>query len=250
MERIQILFKELEDKIDNNHDELLDWSKNYFNETNKKRYINDLAIINEYYTDGEILEIGSAPYHLTFLLKSSGYRVTGIDIDPQRQSSFIKDAELNIVKCDIENEPLPFEENSFKYIIFNEIFEHLRINPIQTLREINRVLHPDGVFVISTPNLYGLRNVVNLLLGKGFDNPYEEFLKIETIQHMGHVRVYSVKQMKVFLLNTGFTPLKTQIKTFERYRGLWRLLIIFPLFFKHFNTIQIHICRKTSSKIK
>jgi len=244
MEELHKLFKELEEKIESVDDELSAWSKNYFNEGNKKRYINDIALIKEYYSSGEILEIGAAPFHLTYLLKRSGYSVTGIDINPQRQSSFIKDTKLNIVKSNIENEPLPFEDNSFKYIIFNEIFEHLRINPIGTLREINRVLHPDGIFVISTPNLYGFRNVVNFLLGKGFDNPYEEFLKIETIKHMGHVRIYSVKQLKEFLLNTGYNPIKTQIKTFDSYKGFWKLFILFPKLFPFFNSIQIHICKK------
>ena len=173
-----------------------------------------------------------------------GYDVTGIDIDPQRHAAFLKETNLKIIKCNIEHESLPFEDNSFKFIMFNEIFEHLRINPIKTLREINRVLHPEGIFLISTPNLYGLRNVVNFLLGKGFDNPYEEFLKIETIQHMGHVRVYSVNQLKEFLINTGFIPHKTQIKTFEKVNGLWKLFTWVPHIFPIFNSIQIHICKK------
>ncbi len=240
MEDIQKQFNELGEKLAINKDELSDWSLNYFNAASKKRYINDISIIDKHFKSGEILEIGSAPY----ILKKRGYSVTGIDINPQRQSTFIKDTNLHIVKCDIENEPLPFEDNSFKYILFNEIFEHLRINPIQTLREINRVLHPDGIFVLSTPNLYNFKNIVNFLLGKGFDNPYDEFLKIETIQHMGHVRIYSIKQLKTFLLNTGFKPIKTQVKTFESYNGLWRLFVLFPRLFPALNTIQIHICKK------
>ncbi|MCF8388155.1 MAG: methyltransferase domain-containing protein [Bacteroidales bacterium] len=246
MEEYRKLFTELRKKVESINDDLSDWSLNYFNEANKKRYINDMRLIRDYYDSGEILEIGAAPYHLTFLLERTGYKVTGIDINPDRYFNFIEETDLNIIKCDIESEPLPFEDNSFKFIIFNEIFEHLRINPIKTLKEINRVLHPEGKFLISTPNLYGIRNLINFLLGKGFDNPYEEFLKIETIQHMGHVRIYSVNQIRKFLLKTGFHPIKTDIKTFDKYKGLWKLFIVLPWLFPFFNSIQIHICKKTT----
>src|SRR5690554_4671144 len=110
--------------------ELADWSRNYFNH-HQRRYDYDLKNLDRHYSAGDILEVGSAPYHLTYLIQQSGRPVQGVDIDPSRQMDFIRAAELNIVRCNIEREVLPFADNSFHYIIFNEIFEHLRINPIQ-----------------------------------------------------------------------------------------------------------------------
>ncbi len=183
--------------------DLENWSRNYLH-NHKKRYLHDIKLVEENYNTGKILELGSAPYHLTFILKEMKLPVTGVDISPERFSNFIDSQNLEIVKCNVETEKLPFENNTFHLILFNEIFEHLRINPIATLREINRVLHPDGILILTTPSLYSIRNVVYLLLGKGFDDPYEQFKRIEDIGHMGHVREYTGKQIKKFLANTGF----------------------------------------------
>ena len=237
------IFSALEDAIGTDQSDLAEWSKNYY-QYHQERYSYDLSLIDRFYQTGSILEIGSSPYHLTNLLKLKGLPVMGVDIDPVRQADFISRNNLQIVKCNIETEPLPFEDNAFHYIIFTEIFEHMRINPIATLREVNRVLHPDGVMVLSTPNLYSIRNVVNLMVGKGFDNPYNQFIKLETIGHMGHVREYTVSQVKTFLKNTGFYSDKVEMKSHQPLKGMWRVFNVVRKVLPVFHTYQVHICRK------
>ena len=212
--------------------------------THTKRYFHDLSLLEQYYQEGEILEVGSSPYHLTYLLQQKGYPVTGLDILPERQQAFLDRTQLKIIQNNVETEPLPFPDNSFHYIIFNEIFEHLRINPIQTLREVNRVLHPDGYLALSTPNLYAVRNIVLFLLGRGFDDPYEEFKKLETIQHMGHVREYTVKQVRKFLTETGFQSEAVLLRSFIPMSGTWRLFNGLRKIVPGINEFQIHIARK------
>ncbi|MFW5804499.1 MAG: class I SAM-dependent methyltransferase [bacterium] len=208
--------KILEECIINSHgyspkDSLYSWSNEYFFK-HKKRYAGDLKIINEVHKEGAILEIGAAPYHMTVALKILGFPVTAVDVDPSRFSEYLKIHDLNVIKCDIENEKLPFNDNHFKLIIFNEVFEHLRINPIATLKELNRILHPNGKFIISTPNLYAIENILYYISGKGFDNAYKQFSKLETIGHMGHVRIYTSKQIKKFLKNCGYKVERTMFR--------------------------------------
>jgi len=243
MEELQI-FNDLQKEVNLADGILGDWARNYYQEGNKRRYRNDLKLVEKYYKGGRILEIGAAPYQLTYILQRKGFDITGIDIAPERMDSFISRTHLNIVKCDIESEALPFDDHSFHYIIFNEIFEHLRINPIQTLREINRVLHPEGILALSTPNLYSITNIIKFTLGMGMDNPYEEFLKLETIQHMGHVREYSIRQVKIFLENTGFTSIEVQRKSFGRLKGLWTPFNFIRKLIPGIHALQIHICGK------
>jgi hypothetical protein len=50
----------------------------YFSE-HKNRYRSDLQIIENLYTRGEILEIGSLPCFLTFCLKRLGYPVISLN---------------------------------------------------------------------------------------------------------------------------------------------------------------------------
>lgn len=223
--------------------ELSKWSQNYLN-LHLNRYEYDLQTLQKYYSDGQVLEIGSAPYQLTYLIKEAGYPIIGIDIDPDRQADFIRSAGLDIRKNDIDSEELPFEDNSFKYILFNEVFEHLRINPIQTLNEIRRVLHPDGVLVLSTPNLYSLQNVIKMFSGKGFDSPFQEFNKLQTIGHMGHVREYSLSQMKEFVENTGYKIVEVDLVSHRPIKGIFAPLNLITKAFPFFNKYQVLILKK------
>ncbi len=223
--------------------ELENWSRNYLH-NHKKRYLHDIQLIKKNYQTGKILELGSAPYHLTYILKEMDLPVTGVDISPERFTKFIQSQNLDIIKCNIDNEKLQFTDNSFHLILFNEIFEHLRINPIATLREINRVLHPDGILILTTPSLYSIRNVVYLMLGKGFDDPYDQFKRLEDIGHMGHVREYTGKQVKKFLINTGFKSKDMQFKAVDKLKGSWIILSPLRKLFPGLNSFQIHVCNK------
>ena len=209
---IDFIFKELEDELDLLGPQLVKWNRQYLS-FQRKRYENDLEIVKNYHKYGDILEIGSAPYHFTFCLKKLGYSVIGLDISPERGADFIRKHDLYIIKCDIERNKIPFHEGRFNFIIFNEIFEHLRINPIFALREVNRVLNPDGILILSTPNLYSIMNIIKFILGKGCcGDPYKEFEKLYTLGHMGHVRLYSTKEIKNFLEKTGFKVIKVLYK--------------------------------------
>ncbi|NET09672.1 MAG: class I SAM-dependent methyltransferase [Symploca sp. SIO2B6] len=145
---------------------------------------------------------------LTEALSLSNYDVTGIDIAPERYQKTIEKISLNIVKCDIELEKLPFEDNSFDAVIFNEIFEHLRINPVFTLSEVRRIIKPSGTLILSTTNLRSLHGLYNFLLrNRSYScagNIYAQYQKLEKLGHMGHVREYTTEEVIEFLDNIGF----------------------------------------------
>ncbi len=246
-QRLQDGISELKALIAKDEADIGKWSLNYFN-NHQKRYLFDLKLIEKTYSQGKILEIGSAPYHLTFLLKKAGYDVVGVDIDPERQKNFLANAGLDIFKNNIETEALPFPDNSVELIIFNEVFEHLRINPIKTLKEINRVLSPSGKLILSTPNLYSLQNIVNLILGKGFDDPYDQFDRLEKIGHMGHVREYTIKQVRKFLKNTGFIPKQVLLVSHTPLKGMWKLISWKRKVIKGLNTFQVHVAGKAQNQ--
>ncbi len=204
MSKIEIVFKELSRDLAPENIESVEWIHGYFSD-HKKRYASNLEDIRRYYSSGDVLEIGSFPYHMTYCLKKLGYPVTGVDLNPDRWKTFHDKHGLDIVKCDIETEEIPFEDEKFGFIVLSEVFEHLRIDPIFTLKEINRVLAPGGKLILMTPNLYSISNIVKFISGKGGANdPYKQYEKLYTKGHMGHVREYSTGEIKRFLQKTGY----------------------------------------------
>lgn len=175
----------------------------------KSRIASDLDIAKDYVIkSSRILECGSVPLIFTTALSHCNFNVTGCDIAPERYADTIDKVGLSIVKCDIETEQLPFEDGTFDAVVFNELFEHLRINPIFTLLEVRRIMKPGAILMLSSPNLRSLAGIINFLLkNKAYScsgNTYVEYLKLERLGHMGHVREYTTTEVIEFLENIGF----------------------------------------------
>ncbi len=182
----------------------------------------------------KILDIGSAPCHLLFCMKYLGYKIVGVDIAPERVKDFITANNLEVIKCNIETQRLPFKNNTFDAVIFTEVFEHLRIDPIFALEEINRVLKPNGLLFFSTPNFYSLGNIKRIVSGKGFNDAFHEFMKLRKLGHMGHIREYTLIELRKFLNYAGFEIVEVHRFHFGRNKlksAIYKLLPRFRPFF-------------------
>jgi len=180
------------------------WWSNYLN-THYTRYIYTILLLEQCEQSGKILEIGCLPGHLIILLKLLGHDVHGVDIAPNRANLLWEKYNVNIEKVDIEQDSLPFPAETFDTVLFVEILEHLRLNPLHALREAHRVLKINGRIIVSTPNIT-LRHRIDFLKGRSYQgNPVEEFKKLERIGHMGHIRLYTSEEVKRFLEHSGFT---------------------------------------------
>lgn len=173
------------------------------------RYEFDLEVISCLFKKKcRVLDCGAAPFVLPLVLFREGFLVKCVDVNPDRYSNVNK-LPIKIEKCDIERDRLPYEDNAFELVLFNEIFEHLRKDIPKTMREISRVLKKEGVLMLSTPNLYSIKGIVNFLFKrKAYSCAHSlshEWLKIEKIGHMGHIREYTAKEVCIFLEDFGFT---------------------------------------------
>ena len=175
----------------------------------RERLAHDLRMVDGLASDGaRILEYGAIPLLMTAALELTGYEVSAVDLAPERFGSSIADLGLDVRKVDVEHEMLPFPDDTFVVVLMNELFEHLRIDPIFTLREAQRVLAPGGTLLLSTPNLRSLRGVRNLLLyNQAYASSagvYQQYEKLERLGHMGHVREYTTREVVEFLERIGF----------------------------------------------
>ena len=209
----------------------------------------NVEIIQKYYQGGEILEIGAMPCHLTYCMKKLDLPVVGVDIEPSRADDFLNKHGLIVKKCDIEMEPLPFPNDKFGLVFFDQVFEHLRMNPIAVLKELHRVLAPGGLIILGTPNLCALHTRWELFCGRGYDDPYVEFEKLHWLGHMGHVREYTISQVRKFLCKTGFEIVDAEFRMYNPVRTkkvLYFLQDLCMLMVPRWRPNQIFIARKHS----
>lgn len=176
---------------------------NLFN--HQRRYLADLSLVQRWMPSGCLLDVGCAPAHMTALLRLTGREVVGVDLAPARVASFIERLGLDVRGCDIEREPLPFGDESFDGALLCETFEHLRIDPVFVLAEIQRVLAPGARLLVTTPNVYSLPSLGRFLSGRSVADPWQEFGKLRTLGHMGHVREYSMREVRRFLVASGWS---------------------------------------------
>lgn len=242
--RLPKILESLAKEIHLDNSILKEWSENYFKHS-KVRYKTELNFFtSELSKSSQILEIGVLPCQMNYILKSLDFNVEGVDLFPDRMNDFIHRNRLKVTKVDIEKEPLPYEDNSFDIVLLAEVFEHLRINPINTLKDIFRVLNPNGVLFLATPNFYSLKNILSILKGKGYGNPYLEYNKLNTIGHMGHVREYSMNQVNDFLKETGFKTIKHSKVSYGNYYRPKIVGNILCSFFPFVNSHQLFLAKK------
>ncbi|TVR83694.1 MAG: class I SAM-dependent methyltransferase [Chitinophagaceae bacterium] len=216
------------------------WAVNYYDQF-LERFIEDIELVEKYSPkNGHILDIGSAPFYTTYLLREKGFQIQAIDINPENYKPFINQTGLEVHKTNIETEKLPFEDSTFDVILFSEVFEHLRIDLINTMSEFKRVLKPGGILLLSTPNFFEIEKLFNLIF-KGRTAPiYEEYKLLQEHGFMGHVREYTAKDVKIFMEKLGYQCLKTHYRGKAPFnKGIKRYMRafvhrIFPRFRKWF----------------
>lgn len=199
------LIKEISSHVLASDPALNQWLGEY-SKTHMSRIAQDLHLTRIFFpNNSKLLDVGSIPPLFIGAAQRIGYDISGLDIGPDRLSETIAALQLNIRQCDVEKEPIPFESGTFDGVVFNEIFEHLRMNPIETLLEVKRVLKPGGLLVLSTPNSLSLRHILRTLAsGRIGPDIYDEFEKLGSLGHMGHVREYTVNEVAEFLSKLGF----------------------------------------------
>lgn len=105
------------------------------------------------FVDGRrVLDAGSGTGFGTVMLAAAGAEhVVGIDNDQAavEQANADRPDNVEFAVCDVA--AMPFDDASFDIVTCMEVIEHVE-NPERVLEELHRVLKPNGLLLLSTPN--------------------------------------------------------------------------------------------------
>lgn len=143
----------------------------------------------------KILDIGcgSNPWFFNFN-KDRLINTKIVGIDSESINFLSAPDNFNFIKVDIDKK-LSFGNEQFDFITAIAFIEHLN-NPEEIIREVYRILKPNGIFIITTPSK--------------FAKPILEFLAfklhlIDAKSISDHKRYFSKKELKEILLKNQFT---------------------------------------------
>ncbi|MBI4557947.1 MAG: methyltransferase domain-containing protein [Candidatus Hydrogenedentes bacterium] len=95
---------------------------------------------------------------------------------------------VQAVACDIDCEPLPYPDGNFDLVLFASVIEHL-YNPHHAVREVARVLKPEGVLILEAPNAVALGRRIDAVLGK---NSFRWFNQYNALQDKAFMKFCAV----------------------------------------------------------
>ncbi len=199
-----------------------------YRETDFRRFVYTWGLVRD--AQGHALELGSAPYFTTALLRGftsleltlanffsddfpahAGHDVTWTPPNAEaRTEAFLYD------HFNIERTRFPYESATFDVVLFCEILEHLLADPFAALREMHRVLRPDGTLIVTTPNVARIENVARLFAGANIYDPYSGHGP-----YGRHNREYTMAELERLLTAAGFeidTAFSADVHPNDAYR--------------------------------
>lgn len=149
-------------------------------------------------TGRKILDVGAGDGAISQILRDKGNNVVAIDLPTVIRTGLSK-TWLPKVAGDASRS-LPFKDQSFTAVLAGEIIEHIiDIGPFLT--EIHRILTPDGLLVLTTPNAVRELNRINMLLGSV--HTWHEWNK-----PIHHVRYFTPQTLQEAIVKHGFKPVE------------------------------------------
>lgn len=188
---------------------------------------------------GHVLEIGPFYGYTPFFLRenASSYSVLEGDdpaahaLEALYQKRSIRISYVDIFELFQAHEtpsPLGFSNESFDSIICWETMEHFNFNPVPFVRELKRLLKPNGRIYITVPNKASFQNILALLSGRGEQRLIDAYYEYENYRSHGknlfygfHWREYSPGELRMLFAKTGLSVRGCDtFVSFQHHRGM------------------------------
>lgn len=170
-----------------------------------RQYAGQLEIISRIFSQPphelNILEYGMGWGYWSRMAKAFGYRVSGLELSPERIEHGIK---LGVDVIDA----LPASNSNYDFIYANQVFEHLP-NPLETLRQLSEQLKPGGVIYLRVPDGRGIER---RLRKKGWSSD------LDAVHPFEHINCFNRRTLCAMASEAGLSvmqpPLRVDLSRF------------------------------------
>ena len=206
-------------------DDLVKYSPASGQEILRKDFANDIhryRRIFELIPDGgdskSLLDIGARLYTASIFCNNLHYQK--VSLATKWKSSYTGDDiiaaipnsdRIDISYFDAEKDVFPYADNTFDVVICSEIIEHLAIDPMHMMAEINRVTRLNGLLLITTPNAASFDAIKRLLAGQ---HPYS-WSPYNGSSTDRHNREYTINELEKLQKPSGFDVVHSE--TFSKH---------------------------------
>jgi SAM-dependent methyltransferase len=165
-------YKGIPDSISLLMDQLID-PDNSYQVVHARRTARTVQTLLDQKPKGKLLELGTStivPIMLDHLAPDLEVHVTDFDLEkPNKSKMFVSmgadTREVPVYRVDLETQQLPVDDSTFDYVLCCEVIEHMELDPMFMISEINRVLKPGGTLILTTPNITSSRAIWKILRG-------------------------------------------------------------------------------------
>ena len=187
-----------------------------------------------------VLELGANPYFMSLLMRKkydcrlefANYFGEGRfkkNTEELTSVQFGESYRIRFKHFNVERDRFPYGDGAFDLVLFCEIIEHLTMDPVHPLVQINRILRQGGHMIITTPNVLRHDNLLKLIRGSNIHDHYSGYGP-----YGRHNREYTLRELRELVEAHGFRVERLYTKvtgainmtglSIKRFRGLIQLL--------------------------
>lgn len=104
--------------------------------------------------------------------------------------------------CNLLEDDPPAFKGAFDMVVLAEVVEHLPMPPYLILQKVRSWIKPGGALLVTTPNLFRLRNLARMIRGRDL---FDTFMLPRNDVSLGHQTEYSAKHLGWHIREAGFT---------------------------------------------
>jgi ubiquinone/menaquinone biosynthesis C-methylase UbiE len=191
-----------------------------YHQGHARRMARTLQTLAENEPKGKLLEIGTS-HLMPLAIKELGLdlevSVTDFDLTKEYSGKMEcslngKTTEVDVYRVNIEENSIPVPDETFDVVLLCEVIEHMEVDPMFMLSEMNRITKQGGKLILTTPNSTSSRNIHKIV------NGYEPYFYMQYRHDRSlyrHNYEYSVPTLKSVMRSAGFEGKFWTESTFE-----------------------------------